>query len=186
MDCDRLQTLIKSWYVQVQDEALAPARMVSFMEKHIEECATCLADPVVKSEVEKITTIVLPPSKIPKAVKDKEAKEKAAEEKVEEVETAKKAKKSKKKAPAKIAVKAKAAKRIPAKKKVVVRPVKKAKKVAVTDEVLKIIKRYKKGVDISRLKERTGFADSKLRMIVSRAYKQGKIKRIGRGIYIAA
>ncbi len=107
-------------------------------------------------------------------------------DKVEEVETAKKAKKSKKKAPAKIAVKAKPTKRIPAKKKVVVRPAKKAKKVTVTEEVLKIIKRYKKGVDISRLKERTGFADSKLRMIVSRAYKQGKIKRIGRGIYIAA
>ena len=104
-------------------------------------------------------------------------------DKVEEVETAKKAKK---KAPSKIAVKAKPTKRIPAKKKVVVRPVKMAKKVTVTDEVLKIIKRYKKGVDISRLKERTGFADSKLRMIVSRAYKQGKIKRIGRGIYIAA
>ena len=102
---------------------------------------------------------------------------------VEEVETAKKAKKAKKKVPAKIAVKAKPTKRITAKKKVVVRPL---KKVTVTDEVLKIIKRYKKGVDISRLKERTGFADSKLRMIVSRAYKQGKIKRIGRGIYVAA
>ena len=89
MDCDRLQTLIKSWYVQVQDEALAPARMVSFMEKHIEECATCLADPVVKTDVERITTIVLPPSKIPKAVKDKEAKEKAAAEaaEAEEVKT---------------------------------------------------------------------------------------------------
>jgi transcriptional regulator NrdR family protein len=104
-------------------------------------------------------------------------------DKVEEVETAKKAKKAEKKAPAKIAVKAKPTKRKPAKKKVVLRPV---KKTTVTDEVLKIIKRYKKGVDISRLKERTGFADSKLRMIVSRAYKQGKIKRIGRGIYIAA
>ena len=104
-------------------------------------------------------------------------------DKVEEVETAKKAKKAKKKAPSKIAAKAKPTKRKPAKKKVVLRP---EKKTTVTDEVLKIIKRYKKGVDISRLKERTGFADSKLRMIVSRAYKQGKIKRIGRGIYIAA
>ncbi len=86
MDCERLQTLIKTWYLQVQDEALAPARMVSFMENHIEGCEACLNDPVVKKEVEKITSIVLPPSKIPKAVKDKEAKEKAEAE-AEEVET---------------------------------------------------------------------------------------------------
>ena len=70
MDCQRLQNLIKNWYLQVQDEALAPARMVAFMKKHIEECATCLADPVVRQEVDKITNYVLPPSKIPKAVKE--------------------------------------------------------------------------------------------------------------------
>jgi hypothetical protein len=84
MDCERLQTLIKSWYVLVQDEALAPARMVSFMEKHIETCASCLADPVVKSEVEKITAIVLPPSKIPKASKEVEEEEDVVPEEGEE------------------------------------------------------------------------------------------------------
>ena len=55
-----------------------------------------------------------------------------------------------------------------------------------TDEVLNIIKRHKKGVDITKLKNKTGFADSKLRMIVSKAYKQGKIKRIARGVYVGA
>ncbi|MDH5525125.1 MAG: hypothetical protein OEY01_14205 [Desulfobulbaceae bacterium] len=66
MECERLQRLVKSWYVQVQDEAMAPARMISLMEKHIVECHTCLADPLVRKEVEKISAIVLPPTKIRK------------------------------------------------------------------------------------------------------------------------
>ncbi|OGR02165.1 MAG: hypothetical protein A2511_13900 [Deltaproteobacteria bacterium RIFOXYD12_FULL_50_9] len=64
MECDRLIKLVKSWYMQVQDEALAPARMVSFMEKHIAECNTCLLDLKVRQEVAKITEIVLPPTKV--------------------------------------------------------------------------------------------------------------------------
>lgn len=66
MECERLQRLVKSWYAQVQDESMAPARMVSFMEKHIAECAFCLADPLVRQDIEKITAIILPPSKIRK------------------------------------------------------------------------------------------------------------------------
>ena len=84
MDCERLQNLIKTWYFQVQDEALAPARMVAFMTKHITECSVCLNDPVVKQEVEKISAHVLPPSKIPKAVKEAQEKE---EEEVYEADT---------------------------------------------------------------------------------------------------
>jgi hypothetical protein len=45
---------------------MAPARMASFMEKHIAECAFCLADPLVRQDVEKIIAIILPPSKIRK------------------------------------------------------------------------------------------------------------------------
>lgn len=66
MKCNRLISLIKNWYVKVQEEAMAPARMVAFMEKHISQCEECLADPDVKREVEKIREIVLPPSKVPK------------------------------------------------------------------------------------------------------------------------
>lgn len=32
MECGRLDKLVRSWYIEVQDEALAPARMVEFME----------------------------------------------------------------------------------------------------------------------------------------------------------
>jgi len=66
MKCDRLISLVKNWYLKVQEEAMAPARMVAFMEKHISQCEECLADPDVKQEVDKIREIVLPPSKTPK------------------------------------------------------------------------------------------------------------------------
>ena len=70
MKCERLISLVKNWYMKVQEEAMAPARMVAFMEKHISQCEECLADPDVKLEVEKIREIVLPPSKIPKPKSD--------------------------------------------------------------------------------------------------------------------
>jgi hypothetical protein len=63
MECDRFKNLLKTWYRQVQNEALAPARMVSLMQQHIGECRICLMDPSVRQEVEKITEIVLPPPK---------------------------------------------------------------------------------------------------------------------------
>ncbi len=66
MNCQRLTKLIKTWYLQVHSETMAPARMVSFMNQHIAECEECLADPMVKDEIEKIRAIVLPASKVPK------------------------------------------------------------------------------------------------------------------------
>jgi len=70
MECERLNRLVRSWYVQVQEEALAPARMVEFMEKHLKGCGACLADPDVRAEVKKITEIVLPASKMVKALRE--------------------------------------------------------------------------------------------------------------------
>ena len=72
MECERLQGLVKAWYLQVQDESMAPARMVAFMEKHIGECPVCLNDPMVRQEVDKITAIVLPPTKVRKSEVDEE------------------------------------------------------------------------------------------------------------------
>lgn len=66
---------------------MAPARMVSFMEQHIESCDICQADPDLKEEVAKITELVLPESKIPKAVRQQNSKLKAEEEAEEEDET---------------------------------------------------------------------------------------------------
>lgn len=69
MQCERLIQMIKSWYIHVREETMAPARMVSFMEQHVETCDICLRDPDVKEEIAKITEMVLPESKIPKAVR---------------------------------------------------------------------------------------------------------------------
>ena len=55
MQCERLIGLIKSWYRSVQDETMAPARMVMFMEHHAERCDVCLEDPNLKDEIAKIT-----------------------------------------------------------------------------------------------------------------------------------
>ena len=63
---------------------------------------------------------------------------------------------------------------------------KKAKKLTATAEVLKVIKGHKKGVDVPKLKEKTGFADTKIRAIIFKASKEGKIKRVGRGVYVSA
>ena len=72
MECQRLNKMIRAWYVQVQDETLAPARMVEFMEKHVKNCDECLMDLGIDEELKKITAIVLPPSKMTKPPKKAE------------------------------------------------------------------------------------------------------------------
>ena len=53
-----------------------------------------------------------------------------------------------------------------------------------TDKVLAIINRSKKGVDTATLMKKTGFDQKKVRNMLNRTYKQGKITRVGKGIYI--
>ena len=55
-----------------------------------------------------------------------------------------------------------------------------------TDQVLNIIKRSKKGVNAATLMKKTGFDLKKVRNILHRSYKKGKIKRAGKGIYVGA
>jgi len=69
MQCERLIKMIKTWYLHVREETMAPARMVAFMEEHAENCEVCLQDPDLQDEIAKITELVLPESKIPKAVR---------------------------------------------------------------------------------------------------------------------
>ncbi len=51
------------------------------------------------------------------------------------------------------------------------------------NQVLKIIKRSKKGVHVSALMQKTGFGEGSVRNIVYKATKAGEIKRTGRGVY---
>ena len=90
--------------------------------------------------------------------------------------------KSKAKPTKKIAAKKAPAKKAPTKKATA----KKAAPPTATDEILKIIRRSKKGVDAPTLIKKTGFNQKKVRNILFRTYKQGKIKRLEKGIYIGA
>jgi 5-formyltetrahydrofolate cyclo-ligase len=105
---------------------------------------------------------------------------KALEKKMEKlVQTVEKSGKANKVTKAK-AVKPKAV------KKAKVAAGKKAPQNTATDQILKIIKRSKKGVDVPTLKKKTGFNDKKVRNIVFRASKEGRIKKSGRGVYVGA
>lgn len=55
-----------------------------------------------------------------------------------------------------------------------------------TDQVLKIINRSKKGVNTATLMTKTGFNQKKISNIIQRIFKQGKITRKGKGIYVKA
>ena len=97
---------------------------------------------------------------------------------VEKGETTKVAKKTTAKP-----VKAKLAKRAPAKK---VPTRKRSAQPTATDQVLNIIKRSKKGFSAATLMTKTGFDLKKVRNILQRTYKMGKIKRVEKGIYVGA
>jgi putative endonuclease len=70
------------------------------------------------------------------------------------------------------------AKKAPAKKKPV--------QPTATDQVLNIIKRSKKGVNAATLMTKTGFDLKKVRNILQRTYKMGKIKRVEKGVYVSS
>jgi predicted transcriptional regulator of viral defense system len=73
-------------------------------------------------------------------------------------------------------------KKIPAKKPAV----RKVRTQSPTVVVLKTIKSHKKGIDIPTLKKLTGLPDNSIRNILYRASKEGKIRRIRRGVYASA
>jgi hypothetical protein len=52
-----------------------------------------------------------------------------------------------------------------------------------TDQVLNIMKRYKNGITVDALREKSGFNEKQISNIVHRACKKDKMKRIGRGVY---
>ena len=104
--------------------------------------------------------------------------------KVDKLEKVQAAAKRKTKAKAKTTKKVPAKKKVAAKKKPVAK--KKAAPLTATDKIVNIIKRSKKGVDVPTLMKKTGLADKTVRNILFRSSKQGKIKRSGRGVYVAA
>lgn len=57
--------------------------------------------------------------------------------------------------------------------------------VPAADEVLDVIKRSKQGLKFLDIQAKTGFVDKKIRNIIFRLNKLGKIKRHSRGVYVA-
>lgn len=88
--------------------------------------------------------------------------------------------------------KAKAVKRKPVKKTVAKKvaakkpAAKKTTKLTAVDTVVGFIERSRKGVNTATLKKRTGFKDHKIHTIVYKLKKQGKVKSVGRGLYLKA
>jgi len=95
---------------------------------------------------------------------------------VEKGETTKVAKKTTAKP-----IKAKITKRAPASK---ASAKTKTAKLTATDQVLEIINGSKDGVNIKTLMEKTSFNQKKVTNILQRTYKLGKIKRVGKGVYV--
>jgi hypothetical protein len=58
--------------------------------------------------------------------------------------------------------------------------------VAASDEVLNIMKNDKKGLNFAEIKAKTGYEEKKLRNIIFRLHSTHRIKRVSRGVYIAA
>jgi hypothetical protein len=58
--------------------------------------------------------------------------------------------------------------------------------VTAVDIVLDTIKRSKQGIDFAQIQAKTGFEEKKIRNIIFRLNKAGKIKRKSRGVYIGA
>ena len=102
------------------------------------------------------------------------------------------AKKAAAKTPAKASVKRRAAtkpaaKAKPVKKTTSKRPAAKIdSKSSAFEEVMKIVRRTRKGITVARIREKTGLDDIQIRNFVYKAKRQGKIKNLERGVYISA
>ncbi len=82
-------------------------------------------------------------------------------------------------------VKAKSARKSPSKpKKSVAKKAAPKKPITAAETVLKIFSRSKKGVSPATISEKTGFAPKKVHNIVYKLKKEGKIKRVERGLYL--
>jgi len=82
--------------------------------------------------------------------------------------------------------KAQAAKKKPKAKAVKKAAAKKPARVSASETVLAIIKRSRKGIDTAALNKKTGFEGRKIRDIIYKLKKQGKIKSDPKGIYLKA
>jgi predicted Rossmann fold nucleotide-binding protein DprA/Smf involved in DNA uptake len=93
-----------------------------------------------------------------------------------------------KKAPVKkVATKKAPIKKVAAKKAAPKKAVpKKTKPATAVDTAFNIIERYKKGVNMAAIMEKTGYNQKKISNLVFKLRKQGKIKSVAKGVYLKA
>ncbi len=103
------------------------------------------------------------------------------------VEKLDKAKAVKAKPVRKAAVKKPAVKAKPVRKAAVKKPAaRKTAQLSAVDTAFGFIKRYKKGVSTAALMEKTGFDQKKVYKIIYKLNSLGKIKSVGKGVYVKA
>ena len=122
---------------------------------------------------------------------DKLEKEKAVKAKPVRKATVKKpaakVKPVRKAAVKKPAVKAKPVRKVAVKKAAVKKPAaKKPAQLSAVDTAFGFIKRYKKGISTAALIEKTGFDQKKVYNIIYKLNSLGKIKSVGKGVYVKA
>ena len=108
---------------------------------------------------------------------------------VDKLEKAKvvKAKPVRKAAVKKPVAKAKPVRKAAVKKAAVKKPAaKKTAQLSAVDTAFGFIKRYKKGVSTAALMEKTGFDQKKVYNIIYKLNSLGKIKSVGKGVYVKA
>ena len=87
----------------------------------------------------------------------------------------------------KVAVKKPVAKAKPVRKAAVKKPdAKKTTQLSAVDTAFGFIKRYKKGISTAALMEKTGFDQKKVYNIIYKLNTLGKIKSVGKGVYVKA
>jgi len=105
---------------------------------------------------------------------------------VGKLEKAKVAKKPKAKAAKRKPVRKTVAKKVAAKKRGVKKVAAKKTTKTVIDTVLTMIRRSKKGVNTAALMKKAGFNERQIHNNVYKLKKQGKVKSVGKGVYLKA
>ncbi len=83
-------------------------------------------------------------------------------------------------------VKRKPARKTVAKKVAVKKPATKKPTKTAVDTILGVIKGSKKGVNTAALMKKTGFGEKKIHNNIFKLKKKGKVKSVGRGVYLKA
>jgi hypothetical protein len=137
----------------------------------------------IKALLNKVEKVIVAVDKLEKAkvVKAKPVRKAAVKK------PAAKAKPVRKAAVKKPVAKAKPVRKAAVKKAAVKKPAaKKTAQLSAVDTAFGFIKRYKKGVSTAALMEKTGFDQKKVYNIIYKLNSLGKIKSVGKGVYVKA